>query len=73
VSRAEQLLFRRLSIFRGGFTLDAVEVICTGDGLDRRRVLNVLTQLVDRSLVIADEIAGGTSLPVVGGRSPVRR
>jgi predicted ATPase/DNA-binding CsgD family transcriptional regulator len=60
LSRAEQLLFRRLSIFRGGFTLDAVEVICTGDGLDRRRVLDVLTQLVDRSLVIADEIAGGT-------------
>jgi hypothetical protein len=60
LSRAEQLLFRRLSIFRGGFTLGAVEVICTGDGLDRRRVLDVLTQLVDRSLVIADEIAGGT-------------
>jgi predicted ATPase len=60
LSPPEQLLFRRLSIFRGGFTLDAVEVICTGDGLDRPRVLDVLTQLVDRSLVIADEIAGGT-------------
>ena len=31
--RAEQLLFRRLSIFRSGFSLAAAEAVCAGNGL----------------------------------------
>ncbi|MEX5717820.1 hypothetical protein [Geodermatophilus maliterrae] len=41
-------------MFRGGWTLDAVQAVATGDGLDRATVVDVLGRLVDRSLVIAD-------------------
>jgi predicted ATPase/DNA-binding SARP family transcriptional activator len=47
----EQLLFRRLSVFRGGFTLEAVEDVCGHDGLARAEVVPLLATLVDKSLV----------------------
>jgi non-specific serine/threonine protein kinase len=47
----ERILFRRLAIFRGGFTLEAVEGVCADDRLDRSRVLEILVRLVDKSLV----------------------
>ena len=51
---AEQVLFRRLGIFVGGWTLDAAEGVCAGDSISTGDVLNNLTQLVDKSLVIAE-------------------
>ena len=54
LSPPEQLLFRRLSVFRGGFTLEAAESICAGDGLTDVAVLDVLSRLVEKSLVVAD-------------------
>lgn len=51
----ERVLLRRLSIFHGGFTLEACEAVCAGDGLDRDAVLDLLTSLVDKSLVHVDE------------------
>ena len=50
----EQLLFRRLAVFVGGWTLEAAEGVCGGDGLPRTEVLDRLAALVDRSLVLAD-------------------
>ena len=55
LSEAERLLFNQLSVFRGGFTLEAAEEVCAGDGLESYEVLDVLSQLVDKSLVVVEE------------------
>ena len=60
LSDRERLLFDRLSAFRGGFTLEAAEAVCGGYGLDESEVLDLLTQLVDKSLVVAKGGALGT-------------
>jgi predicted ATPase/DNA-binding SARP family transcriptional activator len=52
---AERTLFRRLSVFAGGFELHAAEAICADDGLSRGDVLDVLTGLVEKSLVAVDD------------------
>jgi predicted ATPase/DNA-binding SARP family transcriptional activator/DNA-binding CsgD family transcriptional regulator len=51
----EQVLFRRLSVFAGGFTLEAAESVGAGGGIDEEDVLALLTMLVEKSLVIAEE------------------
>jgi len=48
----ERMLLRRLSVFAGGWTLAAAEAVCSGDGCDPAAVLDVLTRLIDRSLVV---------------------
>ena len=55
LSDEERVLFRRLAVFAGGWTLDAVEQVCAGDGLDQSAVLDLLTSLVDKSLVVVDD------------------
>lgn len=49
----EQILLRRLSVFIGGCSLDEVETVCTGDGLEREQILELLASLVNKSLVRA--------------------
>ena len=61
LSEPERLLFDRLSVFRGGFTLEAAEEVCSGDGLESSEVLDVLSQLVDKSLVVVGEGLEGES------------
>jgi predicted ATPase/DNA-binding NarL/FixJ family response regulator len=56
----EQTLFRRLTMFAGGFTLEAAESVCAGEDLDRDEVLELLSHLVDKSLVTAQEQGGET-------------
>ncbi len=51
----EQALFRRLAEFAGGFTLDAAESVGVGEGIDQEDVLELLSVLVDKSLVVAEE------------------
>ncbi len=51
----ERVLFRRMAVFAGGWTLDAVEEVCAGDPLERLAILDLLTSLVDKSLVLVEE------------------
>jgi predicted ATPase/class 3 adenylate cyclase len=60
LSEPEQRLFRRLAVFLSGWTLEAAEVVCAGNGLEAAAVLDTLSRLVDKSLVLADETADET-------------
>ncbi|HEU0202788.1 MAG TPA: tetratricopeptide repeat protein [Burkholderiaceae bacterium] len=54
----ERSLFQRLSVFAGGWTLDAAEAVCAGDDIDEAEVLDLLSRLVEESLVILDADGG---------------
>jgi len=54
----EQALFRRLSAFAGGWTIDAAEAVCADGDVAREDVLDLLTSLVDKSLVVLDGETG---------------
>lgn len=55
---AERILFRRTSVFASGWTLPAAEAVCATDDMRPDQVLDLLSRLVDKSLVIAEEQAG---------------
>jgi len=50
----EQLLFCRVSVFAGGFALEAAEAVCVGEGIEDFEILDLLASLADKSLVIAE-------------------
>ncbi|MDQ6766412.1 MAG: NB-ARC domain-containing protein, partial [Candidatus Eremiobacteraeota bacterium] len=54
LSPQEQTLFNRFGIFAGGFSLDAATVVCAGEGIDEIDILDLLSSLTDKSLVVAD-------------------
>ena len=56
----EQAMLRRVAVFAGGWTLTSAEQVCASDGIDASDVFEHLTSLVDKSLVVTDEQAGGT-------------
>ena len=58
---AEQRLLARLSVFSGGCTLEAVEEVCGGDPVDPDDVMDLVTSLVSRSLVVAEDGVGHSS------------
>ncbi|MDQ4068321.1 MAG: tetratricopeptide repeat protein, partial [Actinomycetota bacterium] len=49
----QRILLRRLSVFRGGWTLEAAEAVCAGGAVPSAEVLDLLTGLVAQSLVVA--------------------
>ena len=51
LTEEEKVLLRRLSVFAGGWTLSAVEAICAGEGIAENEVFDLLSRLVDKSLV----------------------
>ena len=51
---AEQLLLARLSVFAGGFGLDAAEAVCASGSIDALDVAGLLGSLVDKSLIVAE-------------------
>jgi predicted ATPase len=55
----EQRVLGRLSVFAGGCSLDAAEAVCAGTGIDEVGVLDLLSALVSRSLVVAEDAPSG--------------
>lgn len=54
LSEAERLLFKRLGVFVGGWTLEAAEAVCVGKDIRSVEILDLLSRLVDKSLVIVE-------------------
>jgi non-specific serine/threonine protein kinase len=50
----EKVLFRRLSAFAGGWSLEAAEAVCVGDGLLADEIVDRLARLVRQSLVLVE-------------------
>jgi predicted ATPase/class 3 adenylate cyclase/DNA-binding NarL/FixJ family response regulator len=60
LTEPERVLFRRLAVFYGGFDLDAAQTVAGGGEVERYQVLDQLTLLLDKSLVVADDSGGRT-------------
>jgi predicted ATPase/class 3 adenylate cyclase len=60
LSDDERTLFRKLGIFAGGFTLESASSICSDGTIDEIAVLDLLSSLVDKSLVHAEPAGNGT-------------
>jgi len=55
MSPRERLLWARLSVFAGSFELDAVEGVCADDTLPSDTILELVTELLDKSALLRDE------------------
>ncbi|GAA2518686.1 response regulator [Streptomyces longisporus] len=55
---AERLLWNRLTVFAGGFSLEAAEGVCSGEGIAEAEVLDLLDRLVAQSVVLTCEASG---------------
>ncbi|OBI72977.1 adenylate/guanylate cyclase domain-containing protein [Mycobacterium sp. E740] len=60
LNEAEQCLLSRLAVFSGGCTLEAIEAVCGGDPVDREAIVDLVSGLVARSLVVAEDRGVGT-------------
>jgi len=60
LTEPERVLFRRLAVFLGGFDLDAAQAVAGGGDVERYQVLDLLSLLVDKSLVVAENSGGRT-------------
>ncbi|MEU8106119.1 LuxR C-terminal-related transcriptional regulator [Nonomuraea muscovyensis] len=54
-SEQEQLMWERVSVFAGGLDLDGAEAVCAGDGIAREDVLDLVSGLVDKSILLREE------------------
>jgi non-specific serine/threonine protein kinase len=54
----ERVVFRRLAVFASGCSLEAAEMVCAGDAFDGAEILELLSRLVDKSLVVMEECDG---------------
>ncbi len=58
LSETEQVCFRRMAVFAGGCTIDAVEAVCPDEALPLDMVFETVTALIDRSLLTTEERSG---------------
>jgi predicted ATPase/DNA-binding CsgD family transcriptional regulator len=60
LTATERILLRRLAVFLGGFDLDAAQAVAGASDIERYQVLDQLSMLVDKSLVVAEDTKGRT-------------
>src|SRR6202035_3341707 len=60
LSSEERIVFERLSVFAGGWTLDAAEAVARGGEVEEWQVLDLLAALIGKSLVQAEVVHGST-------------
>jgi predicted ATPase/class 3 adenylate cyclase len=56
LSEKEKTLFRRLSVFSGGWSLEAAEEICCDDEIMEYEIIDLISDLTDKSIIISKEI-----------------
>ena len=73
LTETQRRVFERLSVFASGWTLDAAEVVCAGDGVAAEDVLDALLQLIRKSLVVRIDVRHGSArYGIAGDAAPVR-
>jgi hypothetical protein len=60
LTEPERVLFHRLAVFMGGFDISAAQSVAGGDDLERHQVIDLISLLVDKSLVAAEYTSGPT-------------
>ena len=60
LTEPERVLFRRVAVFMGGFDLDAAQAVCGDSDVERYQILDQLTLLIEKSLVVAEDGDLGT-------------
>lgn len=55
LSEKEKILWRRLSVFAGGWTLEAVEEVCSDEKMEKEEVLELLHQLTEKSIIVFEK------------------
>lgn len=60
LSDDEKVMLQRLSVFSGGFTLESAERVCAGDPVEESGVLDLLTSLANKSLLVTDQLGATT-------------
>ncbi len=58
LSDSERILLRRLSVFAGGWTIEAAESVCSKNGIEKNLVMDLMSQLMAKSLVVANQESG---------------
>jgi DNA-binding CsgD family transcriptional regulator len=58
LTELERTLFRRLGVFMGGFDLEAAQTVGASTEVEQFQILDQLSLLVDKSLVVADDVSG---------------
>ena len=69
----ERAAFRRLSVFAGGFSLEAAEAVLPGESTAEAEVLGLISALVEKSLLVAEILPGSGEGPRYRMLEPVRQ